>query len=581
MSDGEDISLPLVSRRGVSLTTRILAVNVFVLGLIASSLLYLDSYRNELLAERMRQAGAEIDIAALALSGTQPTAPSATGVSGVGATGVSPATADLMVRIGAARRVRLRLFTAQGVLLADSFSLSPRGPAFTLVDPASERFYIKAARLLDRGMDALLGDPPVGLWREPPPGTAATASLWPEIATAARTGGISVRERYAPDRTPVITAALALPAATPAAAPAGAGAPAPAGASAGAPAGPPHGLMLLTERNDRDITSKVREARQNIADVVGLALLVSVFLSLFLARTIVNPLRLLVRAAVRVRLGREREVVVPRLPQRRDEIGLLARAFSDMTTALRQRIDAVESFAADVAHEIKNPLASLRSALDVLDTVEQPDLRRQLLDIAAHDVQRIDRLITEIADASRIDAELSRTTFVPVDMLALAAALVGARSRRPAHDPSLTDQTAQDSAKAPVRLRVRQDGDEAPVVPGDPARLERVLENLLDNAISFSPPGGVVDVVVAAHGGRVAVVVSDDGPGIAPDARERVFERFHSLRPEAEDFGRHSGLGLAIARTIVEAHQGTLTARDPQSPRLGARLVVDLPAWRQ
>ena len=578
MSDGEDISLPLVSRRGVSLTTRILAVNVFVLGLIASSLLYLDSYRNELLAERMRQAGAEIEIAALALSGTQPSALSAsgvsasgvsgtgvsgTGVSGTGRPGVSGAAADLMVRIGAARRVRLRLFTAQGLLLADSFTLSPRGPAFTLVDPASERFYIKAARLLDRAMDAVLGDPPVALWREAPPGTVATASLWPEIATAARTRGISVRERYAPDRTPVITAAIALP------------------APAGAPVGDARGLMLLTERNDRDITSKVREARQNIADVVAVALLVSVFLSLFLARTIVNPLRLLVRAAVRVRLGREREVVVPRLPERRDEIGLLARAFSDMTTALRQRIDAVESFAADVAHEIKNPLASLRSALDVLDTVEQPDLRRQLLDIAAHDVQRIDRLITEIADASRIDAELSRTTFVPVDMLALAAALVGARSRRLAHEPSLADQTAHDPARAPVRLHVRQDGDEAPVVPGDPARLERVLENLLDNAISFSPPGGVVDVVVAAHGGRVAVVVSDDGPGIAPDARERVFERFHSLRPEAEDFGRHSGLGLAIARTIVEAHQGTLSARDPQSPRLGARLVVDLPAWRQ
>ena len=118
-------------------------------------------------------------------------------------------------------------------------------------------------------------------------------------------------------------------------------------------------------------------------------------------------------------------------------------------------------------------------------------------------------------------------------------------------------------------------------MPGDPARLERVLENLVDNAVSFSPPGGVVEVVVTTHGGRVCVEVSDDGPGIALEARERVFDRFHSLRPEAEDFGRHSGLGLAIARTIIEAHQGTLTARDPLAGRHGARLVVDLPAWRR
>ncbi len=556
MIDGEEISLPLVSRRGVSLTTRILAVNVFVLGLIASSLLYLDSYRNQLLTERMRQTGAEAEITALALARTQQEP---------GATGVSGATADLMVRIGQARHVRLRLFGARGTLLADSFHLSPQGPAFTLADPEQDRPYIKAARLLDRAMDQILGDPPVAPWREPATGTVVDASLWPETAIAAGGGRIAVRERYAPDRTPILTAAIAIP----------------AGGSTASHA-PQRASVLLTERNDRDITTKVRDARQNIANVVAVALLVSVLLSLFLARTIVNPLRLLVRAAVRVRLGRERAVVVPRLPERRDEIGLLARAFSDMTTGLRQRIDAVESFAADVAHEIKNPLASLRSALDVLDKVDDPDLRRQLLDIAAHDVQRIDRLITEIADASRIDAELSRTTFQAVDLLALASALVGARERRIPQDPaSHNDPAGTDPSEAPVRLFVRQIGDEAPVVAGDPARLERVLENLLDNAVSFSPPGGMVDVIVTARSGRVCVEVCDDGPGIPPEARERVFERFHSLRPAAEDFGRHSGLGLAIARTIVEAHQGTLTARDPQAPHHGARLVVDLPAWRR
>jgi two-component system sensor histidine kinase ChvG len=345
-----------------------------------------------------------------------------------------------------------------------------------------------------------------------------------------------VKLRYAPDRTPMITAA------------------APVGAQ---------GEMLLTTRNALDATQAIRDARQTLAIVVGLALLLSIQLSLFLARTIVQPLRTLVRAAVRVRLGRDREVVVPRLPERRDEIGLLARAFSDMTAALRQRIDAVESFAADVAHELKNPLASLRSALESLDKVEDPELRRQLSAIAAHDVQRIDRLITEIADASRIDAELSRTTFTAVDLADLAARLVGARG---------TLGESQD-----VRVAFHR-GVGPAVVWGDAARLERVLENLVDNAVSFSPPGGRVEVNVWGDEHSVTLSVLDQGPGIPAAERDKVFERFHSLRPQEEAFGAHSGLGLAIARTIATAHDGELSIDDRPDGASGACLVLQLPS---
>ena len=328
------------------------------------------------------------------------------------------------------------------------------------------------------------------------------------------------------------------------------------------------GQTLLTLRHAPEITKIVRDARQTLGTVVGAALMLSILLSLFLARTIVQPLRVLVSAAIRVRLGRDRAVVVPRLPDRGDEIGLLARTISDMTTALRQRIDAVESFAADVAHEIKNPLASLRSALESLDKVEQPELRRQLAAIAAHDVQRIDRLVTEIADASRIDAELSRTAFVPVDLVALASALVGARQLR--------------GANRDCSVHIHDRTDAPAVVAGDPARLERVFENLLDNAVSFSPRGGIIDLLFTGAGGSISAEVRDGGPGIAREVRERVFERFHSLRPADESFGSHSGLGLAIARTIIEAHDGTLAARDPEEAEnhaaRGARLVLTLPA---
>jgi two-component system sensor histidine kinase ChvG len=325
------------------------------------------------------------------------------------------------------------------------------------------------------------------------------------------------------------------------------------------------GEVLMTTRNSPDITQSVRDARQTLAIIVGTALIISILLSLFLARTIVQPLRLLVRAAVRVRLGRDREVVVPRLPERRDEIGTLARSISDMSAALRQRIDAVETFAADVAHEIKNPLASLRSAIETIDKVEEPELRRQLTAIAAHDVQRIDRLVTEIADASRIDAELSRTTFEPVDMVKLVKALVAERANR--------------GVNGSRRITVSCKGSGDMIVPGDPPRLERVLENLLDNAVSFSPEDATIELEIAREAERIELSVSDHGPGISEGAREKVFERFHSLRPPGEDFGSHSGLGLAIARTIVEAHYGTLTAEIRRDGAAGARLRVELPAW--
>ncbi|MDP3552151.1 MAG: ATP-binding protein [Novosphingobium sp.] len=498
--------------RGVSLTTRILFVNVIALALLAGGFFYLDSYRKQLIEERFKLARAEVEIAADGLIGMDMEQRKA-----------------LLARIGTEQVLRLRLYDGESQLLADSFLEA--SPSFKLIDPESEPWYQQAARWLDRGVDFIVNAPTIERYSDT---AERPAGSWPEIQAARASGRTEVYLRYAPDRTPVITAAT--------------------------PVGDKR-EVLLSLRNALDVTQAVRDARQTLVIIIGLALLLSVQLSLYLARTIVQPLRALVRAAVRVRLGREREVVVPRLPDRGDEIGLLARAVSDMTTALRQRIDAVETFAADVAHELKNPLASLSSALETMERVEDPALRRQLADIAAHDVQRIDRLITEIADASRIDAELSRATFMAVDLAALASQVVGARDVRT-------------RGSIPIRLR-REGGDT--VVPGDAARLERVLENLLDNAVSFSPAGGTVEVVVWGDGDAAHVAVSDSGPGIPEGERRKVFERFHSVRPTEEAFGAHSGLGLAIARTIAEAHDGTLTIGDRPDGKPGAWLVLSVP----
>lgn len=501
----------------ISLTVRILVVNVIALALLAGSLFYIDSYRRELLAERYRLASAEAEITAEALAERMPESRD-----------------ELVERIGASQHVRLQVYDVQGQLVLDSFNLS--GPSFRLIDPHTEPFLQKAARVIDRVMDFMLGSPPIPDYVVGNSG--GKASNWPEIAEALSGRTTVVRHRAAPDRTPMIMAAT------------------PIGSS---------GEALLITRNARDITQYVRDARQTLAIIVGGALLLSVLLSLFLARTIVDPLRKLVRAAVRVRLGRDRNVVVPRLPDRGDEIGLLARAISDMTAALRHRIDAVESFAADVSHELKNPLTSLRSALESLERVSDQELRHRLLGIAKDDVKRIDFLITEIADASRIDAQLSRTTFEPVDMARLIDALVTEREQR--------------GVDVDCPIVVSSLSDQDMVVAGDAPRLERVIQNLLDNAVSFSPNGSSVEVTLDRAGHRVIVEVSDHGPGIPAEARERIFERFHSLRPSSEEFGRHSGLGLAIARTIVEAHFGKLSAVERRDGSKGARFVLSMPAW--
>lgn len=497
----------------ISLTSRILVVNILPLAILGGGIFYLDTYRKQLLGERYKLARIEAQITAEALAGASRQRQEA-----------------LLIQIGKEQSMRLRMFDAEGELWADSFALDT--PAFTFDDPSKEDWREDFAQVLDRAVDTIVGAEPIPDYIEP---AEARADSWPELARAREEGLSQIQLRDAPDGTPVINAA------------------APVGLL---------GSTLLTTRNAVDITETVRAARSTLVSAVFLALVISIALSLYLARTIIVPLRSLAKAAIRVRLGRDRGVEVPRLPGRQDEIGLLARAVSDMTVALRDRIDGVEHFAADVAHEIKNPLASLRSAIEAMGRVDDPELRKQLTDIASHDVRRIDRLVTEISDASRIDAELSRATFEQVDLAKLTEGIIERREYR--------------SENGEKRVEIFRPWDGA-LVNGVPVRLERVIENLLDNAVSFSPPEGVIEVRISAEDDQAIMSVCDQGPGIPAEAYEKVFQRFHSVRPESEDFGNHSGLGLAIARTIVEAHDGTLIARGRDDGSRGACLVLTLP----
>jgi two-component system sensor histidine kinase ChvG len=485
----------------IPLAARILAVNILPLALLAGSFFYLDGFRTRLIGERITQTRNEARLLAAA---------------------ITPSSSDvregLISRPDDTDRVRLRLVRSEGQLVFDSWQ---HGARMHMVDPVKEQSWQRrAARWLDEAIDVVVDADVPPAFR----GYGQTAQLDADAPLlslmADRSHMISVKQPLSSDP----------------------------------------GLFLVMDRNARDIRRLVRSERTTLGYAVGLTALVSVLLSLFLARTIARPLKVLALAANEVRYGQAREVIVPRLPSRRDEIGTLARAVSDMTHALRTRIDAIEAFAADVAHELKNPLASLRSAVESLGRVTQLEQRALLLDIVNDDVRRMDRLITDISDLSRVDARIGRIRFVTVDVGQLITGLIRHRGER------LSD---------PAAIAFARPADGTVMVHGDGAQMSRVIDNLLDNALSFTPAGGVVRIGATASDGQALVSVDDDGPGIPLHLREAVFDRFHSNRPDTE-FGQHSGLGLAIARAIVEAHGGTIRAEDGPDG-LGTRMLVTLP----
>jgi len=304
--------------------------------------------------------------------------------------------------------------------------------------------------------------------------------------------------------------------------------------------------------------------------IFAVTLLVTVLVSLYLASTIAQPIRRLAAATQRAR-GRGGRIEIPELTGRNDEIGELAGALREMTDALWLRMRAIESFAADVAHEIKNPLSSLRSAVETVARISDPEKQRRLIVIIQEDVERLDRLISDISDASRLDAELGRVEFSPTDIAAMLRTLVEI------HETT----RAPGSPLLVLEFPADQPGRSRPlIVPGIESRLSQVFLNLIANAVSFSPPGGKIRIAAQPDGRAVLVTVEDQGPGIPEDKLTAIFDRFYTERPAGEKFGRHSGLGLSISKQIVEAHRGRIWAEnrtDPAGAVRGARFLIRLP----
>ena len=493
---------------------RILALNLLTLVIFAVSVVYLDAFRNQLQDERVRQMQREAGLIARSMAAVP-----------------ERQRDELLIALARSGERRMRLYGSDGRLFADSWSAT--GPTYELRDPQLQGWNKDVARALDRGFNALVGSGPVADFVEPQRDAAAA---WPEVVEARSRSAVVTEVRNAPDLTPVFSAAAPIT----------------------------DGSALLLTYNDRNFTRIVRAERGSLAIAMAFALLLSALLSFFLARTIVRPLRRIALAAHRVRMGRAREVKVPRLPSRRDEIGSLARAVSDMSQSLRHRIDNIEAFAADVTHELKNPLASLRSAVEGLERIEDPALRRQLLDVVRQDVVRLDRLISDISEAARTDAELARARFEPVDLGELIGNLVSGWEER--------------RVTGSVRIAFARPRRASAVVMGEPSRLARAIDNIIDNAISFSPANGLVEIAAIHVGDSILVRIDDEGPGVPAELREAIFNRFHSVRPATENFGRHSGLGLAIARAIVEGHDGEIDVADRDDAPSGARFTIRVPA---
>jgi two-component system sensor histidine kinase ChvG len=562
-----------VSQSFSSLTRRIVFLNLTGLIALLAGVLYLSQFRAGLIDARVQSllVQSEIIAGAIAASATVETdsitidpdrllelqagesyGPSDDQLSGIEFPINPERVAPVLRRLVSPTNTRARIYDRDGVLILDSRNLYGRGDVlrFDLPSPTAEqpglmeRTFIAIRRWFGRG------DLP--LYKELGP---ENGKGYPEVGRALN--GLHASQVRINDRGEVIVS-VAVPVQR-------------FRAVRGA-------LMLSTQ--GADIDEMVEAERLAIVKVFLVAAAVMVVLSMLLAGTIAGPVRRLAESAERVRRRIRTRVEIPDFTRRRDEIGHLSGALRDMTNALYTRIEAIESFAADVSHELKNPLTSLRSAVETLPMAKTDANRKRLLDVIEHDVKRLDRLITDISDASRLDAELQRQEVASVDLASLLDALVKA-----ANEVSSTDVgvTLTFEGGAPRDFKV----------PGHDSRLGQVVSNLVDNARSFSPPGGTVRVTCRKRKNEVEIVVDDDGPGIPPDAFDKIFERFYTDRPH-QGFGQNSGLGLSITKQIVEAHGGSIRAENRTVPAgpgretheepqeepkvLGARFTVRLPA---
>lgn len=557
-----------------SLTQLIIILNLFGFAILVSGALYLNQFRASLIETKVQSllTQGEIVASAIAVTAALDTDRLPFGASGLpgletGQGGPSEesleflinpeTTAPDFVKLIQPTGTRARIYDRDGELMLDSDTIYSRGQVLRYdLPPPGQTDTDVITSIWERISNAL--------WRSPLPVYrdigGANGKSYPEVATALT--GTSVPIVRANEKGEMVVS-VAVPIRQMRAV---------------------LGVLLLSTRGG-EIDSIVAAERWVLLRVALVAAGVTMLLSVLMARTIAGPMRRLSAGADRVRRSIRAREEIPDFTHRSDEIGHLSAALRDMTAALYRRIDAIENFAADVSHELKNPLTSLKSAAETLPLVKRPDEQTQLVEIIQHDVRRLDRLLSDISDASRLDAELAREDAQPVDMSDLLNALV----------PNVNSMARRRKPKvvldvAPDRSRAR----DAYVVVGHDLRLSQVITNVLDNAISFSPQRAQVTIQARRVDGEIEIVIEDEGPGIPPENLAKIFDRFYTDRPGEESFGQNSGLGLNISQQIILAHggriwaenRGSVQGRNPGRSRgngkgrgpTGARFVIRLPA---
>lgn len=531
---------------------RILAVNVMALAILVGGILYLGRYQERLISSEIDSLMLQARLSASAL--------------GEGAVVVdendrnilSPLLARMMIRrLAEATGTRTRLFDVDDTLLADSRILLERGSKIQvepLPEPRRKRsFFVRIATAPLEFIDSFLERQHFPIYQEE---TVQRGGQY-EIVSKALGGESAYQVWRLHDGGLLLAVAVPVQRYKQVL-----------------------GAVMLT-RPDTKIDESIHQVRMGILEIFGVTLLITILLSVYLARAIARPIRLLAQAAEKVRHGQMQIIglggtanllsqqTIPDLSERRDEIGDLSLALRDMTQALARRISAIENFAADVAHEIKNPLTSLRSAVETAERIEDPETRCKLMQVIRDDVDRLDRLISDISNASRLDAELSRAKVGPISVRNMLEAL-----------EDFYSFTGDENNLSRPRVLLKHVEDDNLTIEGIEVRIVQVMQNLISNALSFSPPNGKVVIEAKREGDFVRITVEDEGPGIPEGKLETIFDRFYTERPKTEKFGMHSGLGLSISRQIVEAHHGRIWAeniKDDMEKIKGARFIVELP----
>ena len=530
---------PSLRKRRVSpLTIKILSINVIAIFVVFTAVLHLDRYEDSLIQTELEGLERQATLFANALSEVA-VARNFETLNYLSITAVQ----RVIYRSALDSPARSRVFDTGGELLADSYRLPGRVTSVTTKPLASVSPNIFFQKFLDKFFQDFFYSTTQQHVPNYQQHTIQLARAFPEVISALRGSSIKTVKATTTGRK-LLTVAMPIR----------------------KKYKPVLGVLLLSS-DDKNINVAFNSYQKELIIAVVIAIIITSALSLYLSRSITRPIRRLASAAEKIRSDRNGRHEISEVSERNDELGDLSKALTQMTDNLWQRLDAIEKFAADVAHEIKNPLTSIRSAVETASKIKDNEKRDKLLALILDDVHRLDRLITDISDSSRLDTELSREKFTAIDIGKLLLAFYELRtSQKKFGEKNLTLDIMEGNAEL--------------LILGHEIRIVQVIDNIVDNAITFSPPHGSINIVISADTKSVTITIDDQGPGIPKGKLDAIFDRFYSERPPTEKFGLHSGLGLSICKQITEAHNGEIMAEnrvDQQSITKGARFIIILP----